>query len=242
MESNIVHTGVAIVFPATFPGSNAMSHCTLAFLGNLGHVDVTKRQLERHVEKLRADWDEMGVTEYPVESLEMFGFEQNVPVLVLDAPEVQDMRDALDLRLDDEGVDVSRAWPYRPHITRTESPAIPLTVKLHPPVLWWGDDRPKIIKEIPDIVKSHKVIETHHYMRRIKLNPGKVVKTRRNALGNRIAFRASSMTVTWRQGKAARDVVVYGHAVGAYKLACKRAYRIDKAPAWVKEVLNGVHE
>lgn len=153
-DSN-VHTGICIVMPAFHYGSVRQSHCTVAFLGNTTEVDYTKAQAQRIATKL-ANMD-LWLPDFRIgtynSGYEMFGVEKDQPVATLMMDErILEVREKAEHLLDDYGIEYSKLWDYKPHVSLFPSPhanikgmiemEFVMRVSLRPPVLWWGDDRP----------------------------------------------------------------------------------------------------
>lgn len=155
MNDSNIHTGICIVMPATHYGSVPQSHCTVAFLGNTDFADFTKRTAEHIVDKLaKLDlWlPDRRIATYN-SGYEMFGVEKDQPVAVLLRDErILEVREKAEQLLNDYGIEFSKLWDYKPHVSLFPSPhaniqgmmdlEFIMRVSLRPPVLWWGDDRP----------------------------------------------------------------------------------------------------
>lgn len=152
------HTGICIVLPATHYGSNELSHCTLAFLGNTDEVDYPKERvirLMRHLHEMPLWYDrhfgtKESFTTY-VSRMDMFGVERDIPAAVLVKGEfVSAIRERTVELLDAYDIPFSTQFEYTPHVSLTTEfglrPGMP--VKLHRPTLWWGNDRPKVINPV----------------------------------------------------------------------------------------------
>lgn len=153
-DSN-VHTGICIVMPATHYGAVNQSHCTVAFLGNTTEVDYTKTQAQRIVTKL-ASMD-LWLPDHRIGTYntgyEMFGVEKDQPVALLNDERIFEVRERAEALLNDYGIEFSKLWDYKPHISLFDNPhanikglletEFIMRISLRPPVLWWGDDRPK---------------------------------------------------------------------------------------------------
>lgn len=153
-DSNI-HTGICIVMPASHYGAIPKSHCTVAFLGNTDSRDFTKSQAQHITNKLAMLdlWlPDHRVTVYN-KGYEMFGVDKDQPVMLLPEDErIMEVREHAEKLLDDYGIEFSKIWDYKPHVSLFENPhanisglvetGFQMRVTLRPPVLWWGDDRP----------------------------------------------------------------------------------------------------
>lgn len=229
--------GVCIVFPVEFDGSTPDSHVTNVFVGPIEEVDYTRKDMERVVAKLRQEF----LGDYPngmtlmIADTAMFGRENDTLVFLPGYHPFNYLRDYAVGLLNELGVEYDKTFEYQAHITApADWPAgrIPSTVKVKPPVLWWGNDRPykKSTK-----VKSDRVNETHHFSRHIKLKNGPVVTSVKNVLGKRTKFKAGSLRISWRNGSEPTHVIVYGK--NKKDVNCRRRYRMDRAPQWIKDVL-----
>ena len=140
-----MHTGIAIVMPAKFPGSEEESHCTVAFLGNTDTAPFSRRQVESVVTDLRSSFGNMR-RKFSVLGDELFGVEKNKSVLILEPFWLSHFRQVADTLLDQQGgIRPSTDWAYRPHVTLPEGYyqdyEMPWYVTLQRPILWWGNDR-----------------------------------------------------------------------------------------------------
>lgn len=153
-DSNI-HTGICIVMPATHYGAIDKSHCTVAFLGNIPDVDFSKRTAQHIVDKLGAL--DLWLPDHKIgtynSGYEMFGVEKDQPVAVLQRDErILEVREKAEQLLNDYGIEFSKLWDYKPHVSLFENPHanikglietnFQMRIALRRPVLWWGDDRP----------------------------------------------------------------------------------------------------
>lgn len=162
MNDDNIHTGICIVLPAAHYGSNALSHCTLAFLGNTDQVDYPKDRAERLMRHLREHWatkvktfatQDAPLTTW-VDHMDMFGVERDTLVACLVKGEkLMGLRERTTDLLDGYDIPYSKMFEYTPHVSLTPQDHVPnlgpgQRVQLYPPVLWWGDDRPKDLNPI----------------------------------------------------------------------------------------------
>lgn len=141
------HTGIAVVWPAWFEGSQDEElHVTALFLGNLGMVDYGRDEVQDVVDAFR------GVSPGPVSLLagiDWFGRSKDVPVLRLYSmfsPALRYTRDVIAEHLGNLGIEPSDDFGFIPHITLSNEKLVsmkqlPRIVHLEAPVLWWGDKR-----------------------------------------------------------------------------------------------------
>lgn len=137
-------TGIAIVWPANFPGSTDPElHATALFLGNTDSVDYTKEDVLKVL-----GTPSPGYTD--VTGFSMFGRNKDVPVLTLDHTDTLVIsREVLQRRLERNGITASTEFGFNPHVTISkEAEHIqdsklfrPREIHLESPVLWWGDER-----------------------------------------------------------------------------------------------------
>lgn len=156
MNDDNIHTGICIVLPASHYAGYNLSHCTVAFLGNIGEVDFPRTRAQRIVDRLgNLDcWRRGGKIQAFTERFDRFGVEYDTHVAVLGQNEalIETRALAEDL-LVSYGIPYSQMFEYTPHVSlkwneKLHKPGqmhFPLGMKvmLSKPVLWWGDDRPK---------------------------------------------------------------------------------------------------
>lgn len=138
-------TGIAIVWPAWFPGStDKESHCTALFLGSTESVDFKRYEVEEAIGRyLWPAWTK-------TKGFEMFGYNKDIPVVTLERTnllfiERQDMKE----RLERVGIHADNQFAFNPHVTIAKEAEhiqdselfLPTQIHLEAPVLWWGDDR-----------------------------------------------------------------------------------------------------
>lgn len=135
------HTGIAIVWPAWFLGStDPQLHCTALFLGNTETTPFRRSTIEN---VLRWKGNDPGPCH--VTGPALFGKEQNIPVLTIENPNLQQELDWLVRRLAAYEVISPSEFGFNPHVTIAKEeakPYFPRFIQLEAPVLWWGDDRP----------------------------------------------------------------------------------------------------
>lgn len=147
------HTGICLVLPASHYGSNELSHCTLAFLGNTDEVDYPKERVERvlrHLQSMDLWWNRNSFHTY-VSRMDMFGVERNIPAAILQQGEkLMSIRERTVELLDAYDIPFSTHFEYTPHVSlKTEFGLRPgMPVQLRMPTLWWGNDRPKVINPV----------------------------------------------------------------------------------------------
>jgi len=145
-------TSIAIVMPATHYGAHELSHCTVAFLGSTTEVDYTQAQAQRLVDRLgQLDlWlPDQRINTFSC-GYESFGVEKDIPVALLNDERIFDVRERAEQLMLDYGIDWSKNWEYKPHISLRPNERIAnlwqngweMRVSLRRPVLWWGNDRP----------------------------------------------------------------------------------------------------
>lgn len=138
-------TGIAIVWPAWFPGStDSELHATALFLGNTDTVDFTKADVEEALGRyLWPAW--VGVT-----GTDLFGMNKDIPVLLLERRNTMLLaREAIKRKLEKHGIHASTTFAFNPHVTISKEAEhvqeaatfAPVLVHLEAPVLWWGDER-----------------------------------------------------------------------------------------------------
>lgn len=138
-------TGIAIVWPAWFPGSTDPElHATALFLGSTETVDFTKADVEAALGRyIWPAWTKVTGTA-------MFGQHQDIPVLTLERTKLLVVtRMDINERLKRRGIHASTTFAFNPHVTiakeaeHVQEAALfaPAHVHLEAPVLWWGDSR-----------------------------------------------------------------------------------------------------
>lgn len=149
-------TGIAIVWPAWFPGSTDPElHATALFLGNTDTVDFTRYEVEETLGRyLWPAWTKVTGTE-------RFGTHKDIPVLTLEHTNLLHItRHDILTRLARRGIHASTTFDFNPHVTISKEVQDydlqqrywPDEVHLESPALWWGDDR---------------VLHTNHDMRKL---------------------------------------------------------------------------
>ena len=155
MNDDKIHTGICIVLPASHYGANDLSHCTLAFLGNTDEVDYTKYQAERLLAKVAKRWEEECPRPHHltwIDRMDMFGVERDTPVGILRRTElIDEIRSYTTDLLDEYGMAYSKMFEYTPHVSIQDNPhGLTLqagnAVRLYRPTLWWGNDRPQLLR------------------------------------------------------------------------------------------------
>jgi hypothetical protein len=138
---NPAHTGIAIVWPAWFLGStDPQLHCTTLFLGNTDTTPFRRSTIENVLR-----WKGSNPGPCRVIAPGLFGKEGNIPVLLIDNPELQKEQEWLVRRLQAYDVVSPSTFGFNPHVTiakEVAKPYFPRFIQLEAPVLWWGDDRP----------------------------------------------------------------------------------------------------
>lgn len=147
-------TSIAVIMPASFYGSDKMSHCTTMFIGQTNEVDFTKRQTERIVAQLtKMDMWWPGRIDTHASGFDMFGVDKDKPVALLNDERLLEQRWELERIMESYGMEWNSMFDYSPHITlpkdaRVKSYPNNMRVCLRPPVLWWGDDRPNLNRSL----------------------------------------------------------------------------------------------
>lgn len=133
------HTGIAIVWPAWFPGSvDPELHCTALFLGRTDTVDYTEADLDDAI----SDNSSLVHGWHAVQGLALFGYNLDIPVLTLNPRDLQAEHTWLAAALEVAGIKSSSDYGFNPHVTVAREPENSLGVHLQAPVIWWGDSRP----------------------------------------------------------------------------------------------------
>lgn len=137
--------GIAIVMPATFPGSVADSHCTNIFLGVVSpELHFTKDHLVNVCYDLEAIFSRNVDRLFKVSGVDWFGVDRDVPVMRLDSSWLMHFRKVLEQYLWEEAqIKSASEWDYQPHVTLPEGfdvSDLPEYVTLSKPVVWWGDE------------------------------------------------------------------------------------------------------
>jgi 2'-5' RNA ligase len=136
-------TGIAIVWPANFPGSTDPElHATALFLGSTESVDYTKEDVQAALHHyLWPAWTR-------VTGLSMFGRNNDIPVLTLERTNLLVItRLAIKRQLEKRGIQASNEFAFNPHVTIAKESFDPAPregvqqIHLESPVLWWGESR-----------------------------------------------------------------------------------------------------
>lgn len=79
-------------------------------------------------------------------------------------------------------------------------------------------------------------------VRRIKLDNGPVITTRKNKLKKKHAFQVDQLVVTWYDDNPAEHVVAHGSYLSKHGMTihCNRVYHSKDLPKWIKEAINNV--
>lgn len=149
------HTTACIVYPAVFQGSDEKSHCTAMFLGEVYDHAENEAAIRTAVEYLRHEFLAGGTFVQVATAFDWFGPEKDTLVMKFEYPaRLFRLRAGLENMLALAGVEWPGTWAYSPHVTLTKmevpervrdtlAEARPnIIVRLEPPVLWWGEDRP----------------------------------------------------------------------------------------------------
>lgn len=149
------HTSACIVMPAYHYGANELSHCTIAFLGSIEDADYPRERAQKVVDKLNNHpiWLKDHLDLWSV-GYDFFGVEKDQPVALLNDERLYVQRRVAENLMYDRGIEWSNDWEYRPHVSLFAGAVINLDhitkyphsmrIRLLPPVLWWGDDRPSL--------------------------------------------------------------------------------------------------
>lgn len=139
-------TGIAIVMPATFPGSVADSHCTNIFLGKTDDPDLhfVKDNLTNVLYDLEAVFHRNIWRRFDVTGVDWFGVDRDIPVMRLESSWLMHFRKVLEQYLMEEAnIKSASEWDYQPHVTLPEGydvSTLPPHVTLSKPMVWWGDE------------------------------------------------------------------------------------------------------
>lgn len=141
------HTGRAIVLPAEFKGSDEMSHCTVMYLGTADTMTGTQDQVMNVLYDLRMAFGRQGRLFY-TSGTDWFGVDRDIPVMRLTSSWLRSYRKATEQLLGLAGISPQPSvWVYEPHVTlKDDNIELPKSVMLHPPVLWWENERPVEIR------------------------------------------------------------------------------------------------
>lgn len=136
---------IAIVMPATFPGSVADSHCTNIFLGEITpDLNFTKDHLLNVCYDLEAIFHRNVSRRFDVTGVDWFGVDRDIPVMRLESSWLMHFRLVLEEYLKQENnIRNASEWDYQPHVTLPEGydvSDLPKYVTLTKPVVWWGDE------------------------------------------------------------------------------------------------------
>lgn len=149
------HTSAAIVMPAAHYGSNEMSHCTVAFLGDIEEMDCPRERVQKVVDRLGQHpiWQQ-GYINIWSSGYDWFGENKDQPVALVPDERLFVVRRGAERLMYDRGIEWSKVWDYKPHVSLFAGSVINLDhitkyphamkISLRPPVLWWGDDRPSL--------------------------------------------------------------------------------------------------
>lgn len=137
------HDGRAIVLPAIFPGSDEMSHCTVMYLGTADTMVGTQDQVMNVLYDMRLMFGRGPVT-FSTMGTDWFGVDRDIPVMRLGHSWLTAFRKASKQLLGLAGISPQPSvWEYQPHVTlKSNDIDLPESVLLHPPVLWWENERP----------------------------------------------------------------------------------------------------
>lgn len=137
------HTGIAVVWPAWFPGStDPESHVTALFLGNTETVTFDRGRVEDVVSRFNLG---PGHTKAH-KRIERFGVMEDVPVIRLADQGLYLIQSLMIEVLANVGAVSPSTFPFNPHVTIAKERSRvmsnpPAWVHLEAPVLWWGDTR-----------------------------------------------------------------------------------------------------
>lgn len=136
---------IAIVMPATFPGSVADSHCTNIFLGEITpSLHFTKDHLLNVCYDLEAIFSRNVTRTFDVSGVDWFGVDRDIPVMRLESRWLMHFRKVLEQYLMEEAsIKNASEWGYQPHVTLPEGydvSNLPKVVTLSKPVVWWGNE------------------------------------------------------------------------------------------------------
>lgn len=150
------HTGIAIVWPAHFPGSvDPELHATALFLGNTETANFTKEDVEDALKHyLWPGW-------VKVTGHKWFGHNNDVRVLALERNNLLTItRQDIKSRLEAKCIHANTEFAFNPHVTISKEVGIgsiypfPLDINLESPVVWWGDSRPLHTNHTPQEVAA----------------------------------------------------------------------------------------
>lgn len=95
------------------------------------------------------------------------------------------------------------------------------------------------------MVKSDKIVETHHFRRVIRLKKGLVLETKKyddpTGKRRRHKFNVTDITLFWQQGGPVEYIMAYGTAIDDKKLNCRRRYEPDKIPDEIRELIGDLN-
>lgn len=149
-------TGIAIVWPAHFPGSiDTELHATALFLGNTETANFTKEEVEDALKHyLWPGW-------VKVTGHKWFGHNNDVSVLTLERNNLLTItRQDIKSRLEAKGIHANTEFAFNPHVTIAKEGVLgsdwpfPLDIHLESPVVWWGDSRPLHTNHTPQEVAA----------------------------------------------------------------------------------------
>jgi hypothetical protein len=155
MNDDNIHTSACIVMPAYHYGANELSHCTVAFLGSIEEIDSPRERIQKIVDRLGQHpmWYEGHINLWSY-GYDWFGPEKDQPVALLNDDRLFVQRRNAERLMYDKGVEWSKVWDYRPHVSLFATSVVALDhitkyphsmrIRLYPPVLWWGDERPSL--------------------------------------------------------------------------------------------------
>lgn len=144
---------IAIVFPAVTPSDKynlpldktIRAHITVSVLGEIGAVDFSKEELATVLRGVA--WEE--VQEADVTRFSLFGILSDFLVMEVNSSALQSNWKQVNKTLNLAGITSLDKYPdYRPHVTLKHGhkgslpilDALPDTVKVGSPVLWWGTE------------------------------------------------------------------------------------------------------
>lgn len=78
--------------------------------------------------------------------------------------------------------------------------------------------------------------------RRIALENGPTITTRKNKLKKKHTFQVDQLVVTWYDDNPPEHVVAHGNYINKHGMTihCNRAYRTKDLPKWIKEAIANV--
>lgn len=91
------------------------------------------------------------------------------------------------------------------------------------------------------MVSSDVTTSLQHHTRKIILNPGRTVSTKKSALIKRRSFMVEELVLLWHGDQEPTNVTAHGHYVSklGHKIHARRVYDLADAPKWIKDAING---